>query len=533
MFEQPDVDPLRESKFKAATGFIRLKIANDPPKYKEALDRTEAMGKQIRPNESQLPTVQDFRVMLAKAYLAKSNDDSLKKGEVGRAKSAARELLVEAKTVPGPHVKETEVLLADLGIEAKAPEMPTAEPPKSFDEALEKAGQIVTVGQEMQDALKLLEQEAENPDIEKQKTDLQKEIVESQAIGIQILRNGLVMVTAETSPESIHQARQILAYFLYQSKRYRETLVVGNFLARTAPGTELGLKGGLMALRSMQILLDEIPEEENGGLIRQLESLGDYLSKTWPNNPDAAAAKGMQVRLLLNKGDYDAAQSLISKMPAGPERGSFKRLLGRLFWNDSILARTKEKDDKKSAALITRAIESLQEGLGEISGALVEDEALEAALVLAKANLSSSRSREALKILDNETYGPVPKLESASELSEAFVGQVYTTELKALVGVMLGSDQPDQYLNRLTKTMERLRDAFEGPEAQEKLTNTYMVLATDLKQQLDNTTPARKIKLIDAFRVMLERLKDSTKDPATLRWIGQTLASMGESVMQA
>ncbi|MEM6469711.1 MAG: tetratricopeptide repeat protein, partial [Planctomycetota bacterium] len=47
------------------------------------------------------------------------------------------------------------------------------------------------------------------------------------------------------------------------------------------------------------------------------------------------------------------------------------------------------------------------------------------------------------------------------------------------------------------------------------------------------TTPARKIKLIDAFRVMLERLKDSTKDPATLRWIGQTLASMGESVMQA
>ncbi|MEM6470798.1 MAG: hypothetical protein AAF802_14660, partial [Planctomycetota bacterium] len=98
MFEQPDVDPLRESKFKAATGFIRLKIADDPPKYKEALDRTEAMGKQIRPNESQLPTVQDFRVMLAKAYLAKSNDDSLKKGEVGRAKSAARELLVEAKT---------------------------------------------------------------------------------------------------------------------------------------------------------------------------------------------------------------------------------------------------------------------------------------------------------------------------------------------------------------------------------------------------------------------------------------------------
>ncbi|MEO1614931.1 MAG: hypothetical protein AAFV88_03720, partial [Planctomycetota bacterium] len=532
MFEQPDVDPLREPKYKSASGFIRIKLAEDPPKYKEALDRTENYGKQVRPNEATLPSVQDFRIQLAKAYLAKAADSSLKKGEISRAKSSARELLADAKKVPGPHVEETESLLADLGIESKAPTMPTAEPPKSFEDAIEKANQILSVSTELEAAIKVLEGQPETDELKKQQADLTKQITESRSIGIQILRNGLVMTTSETPPESIHQARQILAYFLYQSRRYRETLVVGNFLARNAPGTDLGLKGGLMALRSMQILLAEIPDEENSGLIRQLESLGEYLGQTWPDNPDAAAAKGMQVRLLLDKGDFASAQAMIEKMPASSERGSFKRLLGRLFWNDSVNARVQEKDEEKSAELVARAKTSLQQGLDEISGALVEAEGVEAALVLAKIHLLQGNSDQALKVLDEETYGPLKKLSSMSDLSDTFAGQAHSTELKALVGQMLASDTPDQYLGRMTSTMAKLRESFQGPEAQKNLTNTYMVLATDLKGQLDTAAPAKKAKLVDAFQVMLERLSGTTQDPATLRWIGQTLSSMGESLMQ-
>lgn len=533
MLEQPDVDPLRESKYLAAAGLVRMKLAADPPKYQEAIDRVGPFAKQVRPDEKNLQAVQDYRLALAKAYLAKAADDSLKKGEIGRAKSEARELLAEAKKIPGTHVEQVETLLADLGIEQDTELLPTAEPPESFDDALEKATQVVTMASDLEQALNVLDGQASTPDLDKQKADIQKQIQQSYLIGIQTLRAGLAMIHSDTSNESINQARHILAYFLYQTKHYRETVVVGSFLARYAPGTDLGLKGGLMALTSMQVLLAEVPDDENAGLIRQLESLGKYMATTWPNDPNAAAAQGLQVRLLLKKSDFDGAQALIDEMDSGPERAEFKRLLGQLFWNESIVARVQDKDEKKSDMLVSRAKANLTEGLNGISGKLLEVEGMQAALVLAKLHLLKNDSAAAMKVLDHPKYGPLEWSKKLEAPSENFTGELYSTELKALVGQMLDADNPDQYLDRMTGTMEKLRDAYSGPEAQGKLTQSYMRLAQDLKDQLEGASPARKSKLIEAFRVLLKRISESSKDEATLRWVGQTLASMGESLMVA
>lgn len=532
MLEQPDVDELREAKFRAATGMIRLKLAAKPPKYEDAIGRTAHWSKEIRPDESSLAMIQAFRVELAKAYLLKSADKKLKKGEIGRAKSAGRDLLLAAKKIPGPHVKEVDAMLADLGIEQQTVALPTAEPPKSFDDAMEKATQIVAVTSDLDDALKVIKKQKETPQLNAQISDIEKQLAESYSIGIQILRGGLVMVTGETNTDSINQARQILAYFLYRSNRYRETIVVGNFLARNAPGSDVGLQGGLMALTSMQMLLSEIPDDENAGLIRQLESLGNFLASTWPNDPNAAAAQGLQIRLLLKKDDFDGAQALIDDMSAGSERAGFKRLLGQLFWNQSIMARVKDKDEAKSSMLIGRAKENLLAGLNEIEGNLVEAEGMKAALNLAKILHMQGDSAGALKVLDHAKYGPLGLFKKMGAPSDSFAGELYSTELKALVGQMLADDNPESHLERMTATMEKLRDAFKGPESQAKLTSTYVRLAGDLKTQLDGANPARKSKLIKAFRVMLQRISESTKDDATIRWVGQTLMSMGESLMQ-
>ncbi|QEF97276.1 hypothetical protein Mal15_13150 [Stieleria maiorica] len=532
MLEEPAVDQLREAKFSSAAGVIRIKLASKPPAYQEALDRAAGWAKEIRPNEESLPIVQEFRIQLAKAYLAKAADESLKKGEIGRAKSDGRDLLRAASKVPGPHVEQAKAMLADLGIEQETETLPTAEPPSSFDDALEKATQVVTVTSDLEEALKVIQGQEETPELKKQIADIEKQIRESYFVGIQVLRGGLAMVTADTNVESLNQARQILAYFLYQTKRLRETVVVGNFLARNAPGTELGLKGGLMALTSMQMLLNEVPEDANEGLIRQLESLGNFLAKTWPDDPNAAAAQGLQIRLLLKKDDFDGAQALIEEMSAGNERASFKRLLGQLLWNESIVARAQENDDAKSDALLDRARQNLQSGLDEIEGNLVEVEGMQAATVLAKIHLMKDDSAAALKVLDHSKYGPLHWISKLGSPSESFTGELYSTELKALVGRMLDSDTPETFLDRMTATMEKLRGAYKGEESQTKLTQTYMRLAGDLKEQLDTATPARKVKLIEAFRVMLKRISDATDDTATLRWVGQTLMSMGEASME-
>ncbi|KAA5543251.1 hypothetical protein FYK55_13320 [Roseiconus nitratireducens] len=533
MLDQPDAAPLRDAKFLAASGLIRLYLKSDPPKYSNAIDRVGGWVREIRPNEESTPSVQEFRMELAKAYLAKAADDSLKKGEIGRAKSEGRQLLLAASKVPGPHVEQAQQMLADLGIEQDTETLPTAEPPKSFDDAMEKAREVLQVTSDLEKALEILAKRDEsNSDLQQQKDDIEQQIRESRSIGIQTLRAGLAMINSDTDNESVNQARQILTYFLYQDQKHRDAAVVGSFLARNAPGSDVGLKGGLMALTSLQMLLSEVPEEENGGLISQLESLGDYLSKTWPNDPQAAAAKGIQIRLMLQKDDFQGAKELIDQMAAGNERAMFRRLLGQLLWNQSIMTRSQKNDPTTADRLVGEAKASLQAGLDGIEGNLVETEGMQAAAVLAKVHLLLGESSEALKVLDHPKYGPLNLLGKIDAPSENFAGDVYSTELKALVGQMLNSQDPGTYLDRMTKTMETLRESFDGPESQTRLTQTYMRLASDLREQLDSASPAKRGKLIEAFREMLKRISDSTSDQATLRWVGQTLMSMGESLME-
>ncbi|MEL6108592.1 MAG: hypothetical protein AAFU85_21515 [Planctomycetota bacterium] len=531
MLEQPEADGLRDAKFLAAAGYARLRTKESPPKYKEVIDRISPWVREIRPNEKNLPSVQEFRLELAKAYLANAADESVKRGESGRAKSEGRQLLQDAAKVPGPHVEETKTLLADLGIEQDAaPVMPTADPPKSFEDAIERAREVYVTTGEMDKGLQLLANQAETPELRQQKDTIERQIAESYSIGSQVLQAGLVMINQDTDNQTVNQARFLLTYFLYQQRLHRDAVVTGSFLARHAPGADMGLRGGLIALNSMQTLLTEVPDDQNAGLMRQLESLGDYLSETWPNDPKAAEAQGIRIRLLLRKDDFEAAQQLIDEMPAGKERGYFKRLLGQLLWNAAVLS-LQNGEDAKSKELSDQAILNLQQGLDELVGN-ADVEVMKAALVLAKIHQFRRDADATLTTLDHPKYGPVNLVETLGPPSDSFVGDLRKVELKALVGQMLKADDPSRFLDRMTKTMEGLRNAYTGPEAQDRLTEDYIRLAQNLHEQLDQATPARKSKLIEAFRVLLQRISDSTQDQPTHRWVGQTLLSMGESLMQ-
>ncbi|MEO1529000.1 MAG: hypothetical protein AAFX06_26560 [Planctomycetota bacterium] len=531
MLEQPEADNLRDAKFLAAAGYARLKLKQSPPKYKEAIDRVSPWVREIRPNEKTAPSVQEFRLALAKAYLANAADEAVKRGEAGRATSEGRELLQDASKVPGSHLEEVRTLLADMGIDKNdAPKLPTAEPPKSFEDAIERAREVYVSTGEIDKGLKLLAKQDETPQLKQQKQSLEKQLVESYSVGSQVLRAGLVMVNKETDNETINQARFLLTYFLYQQRLHRDAVVTGSFLARHAPGAEMGLRGGLIALNAMQMLLTEVPEDQNDGLMRQLESLGNYLTKTWPNDPKAAEAQGIRIRLLLRKDDYDGAQALIDKMPAGRERGYFKRLLGQLLWNASVLAREAE-DLEKSDLLAGKAIENLQQGLDELEGN-ADVEVMKAALVLAKIHQFQKNADKALTVLDHPKFGPAKLVETLGSPSETFTREFRKVELKALVGKMLKAADPSQSLDRMTTTMEALRQAFQGPDAQSELAAIYIRLANDIKEELELADPARQAKLIEAFRALLQRISDATDDQATNRWVGQTLMSMGETLMQ-
>lgn len=535
MLEQSDADELREAKIGATVGMMQLHMSEKKPKFDAAIQAGESIEETLRPNEKRLQPAQDLRLELARAYAARSKAKDTKPNDAKRAKTDARKLLIDLKKIPGTHLDATIELLEELGIDAAATEevaeMPTADDPNSFDEAIASARQLIQSVQTMSD--QLAEMKKLDPKSEPVQA-LEKSISEARQTGIVILRRGLAMINQQTASEQSNEARQFLAFLLLQEQQFRDSFVVGEFLSRFAPGTDVGLRGGLMALSSAQQIISS-EGSGNDHWVGQLQTLGAHLVKTWPDDPKAASAQGIMIVMVMEKGDLAEAQKLVDGMPEGPEQAKFRRLLGQLYWNESLRLRG-EQNESQADAVLPKAADQLTKGLNGLTEGLAGEEAMKAALVLAKVHLRQNKPDQAVEVIDHPKYGAIMLAKKLDEQSEDFLFDLYRTELQAVVGQMTASQgssagNNEKLLKRASDSIDQLRQTAQGDGGQKKLIGTFRILASDIRSQIENATPDRKSKLIDAFNIFLARISEITKDDATLQWVGQTLMGMAESAI--
>ena len=315
-------------------------------------------------------------------------------------------MLNKIAKVPGDHLTESKSLLEELGVSVddSDPLPVTAERPESLADALDQSRMLLQASEEINRSLEAIKSK-KGDDIEVQRKDLTAQLVETRGIATEILRMGLGMINSETEGDNVRSARQFLAYTLLQSSRYRDAVVVGNFLSKSAPGTDSGLAGGLIAMNALRSLLLE--DESNETLITSLRGLGDYLSKTWPDDPSAAGAKSVLVQLALKNSRWDQAVQLINEMPKSAERGALRRLLGRMMYADSVMA-SRGDDVAKATTLLSGAEEQLRTGLDAIKGGLVDENSVKAALTLAKIDMKAGKFKAAIGTLNDKTFGPIP-----------------------------------------------------------------------------------------------------------------------------
>ena len=532
MLEQPDADALRDAKYQAVSGIIRLGMEKSPPNYQMGIDRGEPLIKEVRPNERTAANVQNLRIALAKAYLARSKDtEKVKKPvERKRAEGSARDLLNKASRIPSPQAKEAIELLAALGIDREAPaEMPQAEQPESLGAAYQSASDLQPAMESLEKAIEQLEKKPNaDEDDKKQLEELTKSLLENRMLAIQFLQRGLSLVEIGSDSAVMNQSRQYLAYLLFKAKQYRDATVVGLFLAHNAPGSDAGLNGGLVALNALQFLLVE--DSGNKTVSGQLESLADFMLKSWPEEEKAAQAQGMIIKIALKDGKWGEAETRILAMPEGAERSFFMRLLGVLLWNEYITS----EDEAKAREYLEKAAIHVAGGLSAIKGKLADIEAGKAAMVLIKIHLRMNDVEAASSVMENETYGPRAIIDRLGDASRDFASDTYSTELLVLVQKMANSPvQADALLKRAASVMGELRKSVTGPDAQKKLTAIYMRASREIRESLNASTGPAKQSLVSAFRVFMEKISETTKDGATLQWVGQTLMALAETSMPA
>ena len=547
MMDTVDASELREAKFMATGGLVRLALKQSPQKPDKAINKGEAFLKTVRPNERKMPGVGELQAEVAMAYLAKSRLKGTKGPEKKKAKGDARQWLVKASKIPGSHLAMVKKGLSDLGIDApKAEEtLPMAEEPADFEQAFTGAQQLYSAILTIEKNLKDL-RVTKGAGAEKRRTDLEERIAENRAVAVILLRRGLTRINRETDINLVNQGRNLLTFLLYQGERHHDTVVMGTFLSKQAPGTENGLRGGLFALNAMQILLREDPSNQT--LTSLLTMHSEYLIKTWPDDPQAAGAKNVMVALALENRDWQKARELIEEMSAGPNQARSRRVLGNMLWveaNDRLrsqpigAARGQQPpppgSEGKAKQLMQDARADLERGLAAVTDGLADEKIMREAFVLSRIELRLDNPDGAMRALDHPKYGAVRLASKLGIADDQFASQLYSHELQAVVQSMTSEEADlDKLIARASGTMDQLRERVikGGENGPKKLAGIYLQLARNIRGQLDTATAAKKAKLTGAFRVFLERVAKTTKDDETLLWIGQTLIQLAESSLQ-
>ncbi len=532
--EQVEDDRLRSIKIEAATGTVQLRLAESPPQFKAAIERGQPWIDEARPNERRTNEIQQLRLALAKAYLVRA-ENSEKAKDRKDATSSARQLLNDAKRVPGDHAEETTELLATLGVDTTSDE-PVVSRPNSLDEAIEAAKTLIETGDTLALTEQLLLSKMKEPDadkaaIEQELASVQENVQTQRKTAALLLQQGLALVRPGDDTAPINQARNFLTYTLFRLGRFREAAAVGEFMATTSPGDPLGLSGGVTALNALQSLVREAPEELREEVLTSLSSVGNLLVKHWPEEPAVAGARGALIAVALNREDWDEARKHLDATPDdAPDKAYFLRVMGNLMWNRYLLRLQADKEDATAAELLPVAEKDLAAGLKPLKPADVTQRELDAALILAKVLIRQERENEALTVLENPNFGP---LKLAGKGDQDYQFKVYTTALQVIIGQMTSMNADTAGLTKKAGDIVKQMQAIAGnsEEAKSRMADNFKSLARDIREQLEAAPPAKKETLMTAFETLMTGLVSADNDPSTLLMVGQSFAQIGEGAM--
>lgn len=533
--EQVDDDRLRSLKIEAAIGTVELRLAEDPPAYQLAIDRGQPWVDGARPNEKRTNEVQRLRLELAKAYLEKVAK-SEKPKDKNDATKAARQLLNDARKIPGAHVEETRSLLATLGVEPEEQSV-EVERPGSLNEALTAAKTLIESSDQLALSQQVLNRQINEPgadkeDIETQLDEVEKEITQQREKASTLLQMGLAMLAPDDDTTLVNQARNLFAFNLFRQNLFHEAAVVGEFLAQAAPGDPLGLSGGMIALNAYQTLARDAEDSHRDEVMRGLSEIGNYLVRHWPDDPGVAGARGALIAVALNQQRWDEARKHLEATPDdSPDKANFLRIMGTLTWNSYLLKLQENPEDPEAAELLPVAAKDLRAGLKPLQPDQVSQRELDTSLILTKVLIRQDKQEEAMRVLENPSFGA---LTLADKGSQDFQFSALTTALQVFIGQMTSADaNADELTGKANEIVNRMQKvAGDNPQSKARMIDNFKLLARDIRQQMDSAPPAKRKTLVTAFQTLMTGLADAAQDDrSTLMMVGQTFAQIGEGAM--
>lgn len=517
-----DQPSLRELIAKATRYQAESMIAQEQPD--EAIARSQRWLDDATATELGHPEWAAVAFQLARAHEQKAESlapgDPQRRTHLNEARARAR----DAAKVAGEVRPAAQQMVARLSGQVQQSE------PKTFDEALAAGRDAADLMQSSTLAVRLAREN--NPE---QVDELQQQIVTSRQAALQYLSLALRLASHETPPAELNQARYQLALINWESERYYDAAVLGDFLARRDSDGAYGRRAARVALASYQMLYDRTEPPQRQFAADGLIDMARWTAATWPKGPEADEARLMLVSFALQQDNLDEALEYVQQLPPG-QRAAAEAKIGLALWGKFLRGSRMEEPERPSQAelnaLQVDARTRLQQAVASLGeNAEVDSTLATAALSLAQVHLENAEFERAIAALEDENTGALPLVAAnhPAASGDEFIEEAHKAALRAYISV-----RPPR-LEQAEKVMDALEARTQGSgdaAADEKLTRIYLALGKQLQQQIrqlkDEGRQEDVSRLSEAFEVFLARIggRENGDNWSTRNWIAQMYYSL-------
>jgi len=532
---QPD-DPqaFRTLKNKALILALETYMLPEVKNYAEAMKKGTAWKQSARGAEESSDDGLAIQFLAAKASLAYAR--KLEKKDPKRQESLinARQLLQFVAKFPGDYQRQAKAELLSEDLAGKDAEVPE---PTNFADARDRGKTALDRMQAADIQMRLDLEEKKKDNIKK----YQAQIKEARAEATKYYRMALAMKTPETPIDDLNVIRYYLAYLYWADEDLWESAIMGEFLARRYPNSAGARQGAKIAMAAYVKLFNEAPPGDGREFeTSRMVGIADYITKVWPNEPEADEAWMMLIRTAVIDGKPKLAAEYLDKIaPESPRRGEAELMTGQSLWGAYLKSARLPDDERPSQeeldTMLKEAQDTLKKGIERMrkpvdEGGEVSYTLLTAVLSLAQIYVGAGQAEEAIKYLDDPKIGPVTLVAANNPTTDrgSFKVETYKAALRSYVSAEQ-LDKAAKAMNALEKLVSKEGGAKGGAE----LTRIYISLGRQLQEQLELLRKQNKTeelgKVSKGFELFLDRISKQTEGNTfnSLSWVAETFFGMG------
>ncbi len=517
--------------------------------YKVAVEKTAPWIAGIRPNEASAAEWLELRyhAAIAMQLRAKETEDAKERTTL---LSTAQDICKQVARYPGEFRKPAQTLLGELGPNSASPT--EDKEPTTFYAARTKGNEALEVIQNsgviiatLKARLPKIKDTTAAAEVKTQVTNAEKQLERGNADALKYFTMALKFTDSETSRDDINSVNYYLTYLHYSQGEYYESAVIGSFVSQKFPDARAARPAGNIAMAAFLKLYDDNKTDDKEFETKHVIDIAEHMFKHWSTQKEGQDALVTLINFSILRGNIDEARSYLERMPADSSKlGAAELKVGQALWRQYLTGmaqhRAKENDKDAVAPEKTKpeldvvkndALNMLKNGVDRMSKSKISTSMVAAVLSLCQIYVDTGSANEAIKILEDPTFGPLALVESKNSIVagiSTYPQETYKTALRAYIGAMPKSSAPTELMAKAKEIMVSL-DKRIGVDAagKKKLIGIYISLARDLEQQIKLAPEADRVALSKGFEQFLDEVSKSATQFNVLNWIAETYVSLG------